>query len=99
MSYRLRYTVGPASRSSSCIGSGSSRTSWLNGSTSLVGVVPVTGAVVVTAALRGCGRSEIEDEAVIAGARDADVHAVVRVALLVVEKGVAVVRASREHVG
>src|SRR5215218_728734 len=43
--------------------------------------------------------SEIEDEALVAGPRDADVHAVVRLALVVVEQGVAVVRTPREHGG
>src|SRR3954452_8314964 len=96
MSYRLRYTVGPASRSSACIGSGSSRTSWLKGSTSLVGAsigrvsVSVMGRPFQAVSTEG-PRSEVEHEAVGEGAGDADVHAVPRGAFVVVQQRVAVV--------
>ena len=51
-------------------------------------------AVAVTGLLAG---SEVEDEAVVEGAGDADVHAVAGRALVVVEQRVAVVRPAGEH--
>src|SRR3954468_12913330 len=84
-SYLWSSTTGPASRRAACIGSGSSSTSELKGSTSVVGTVAGC-AVAVTGSSGERVGSEVEDEALVPGARDADVHAVVGVAFVVVQQ-------------
>src|SRR6478735_7412079 len=71
-SYWRTYTTRPASRSLSWKGSGSSRTARPNGSSVRIGAGTLL--VVVMASPRLGVWSEIEHEAVAAGARDADEH-------------------------
>src|SRR6478736_8045646 len=105
-SYWGTYTTRPASRSLSWKGSGSSRTARPKGSSDKIGAgtwpafaasVSVVAWLMVVMASPGLGvRSEVENKAVTAGARDADEHRLASLPLVLGQQRVPMVRLAGE---